>query len=143
MIVSFPVPAEVAFDYLADPANRPTWQSSLARVTDISGAVGVGQTWIDVTKPGPRPRMRTTVYERARRWAEAGEWRGVTATLTLDFADRGATCDVAVSFDLSGAGVRRLPLALLRPVAPLAVRADLRQAARLLADPLADPPAGH
>ena len=38
--VPFPVPAEVAFDYLVDPANRPQWQSSLAAVEDVAGEVG-------------------------------------------------------------------------------------------------------
>ena len=62
--VPFPVPAEVAFDYLVDPVNRPQWQSSLAAVEDVTGQVGVGQTWTDVTKPGLRPAMRTTSYDR-------------------------------------------------------------------------------
>ena len=53
--IAFPVPCEVAFDYLADPARRPEWQSSLARVEDVDGEPRVGQTWVDVTRPGLRP----------------------------------------------------------------------------------------
>ena len=81
--VPFPVPAEVAFDYLVDPANRPQWQSSLAAVEDVAGEVGVGQTWTDVTKPGLRPAMRTTSYDRPRQWSEDGTWKAVTAALDL------------------------------------------------------------
>ena len=49
-----------AFDYLVDPRHRPEWQSSLRRVSAIDGDVRVGQTWVDETKPGLKPLMRTT-----------------------------------------------------------------------------------
>ena len=64
--VRFDVPAEVAFDYLVEPANRPRWQSSLSRVEQVTGPVAVGQTWVDVTTPGLRPRMETTELDRPR-----------------------------------------------------------------------------
>ncbi len=83
--VRFAVPTEVAFDYLVDPVNRPLWQSSLSRVEDVRGEVGVGQTWVDVTVPGLRPQLETTELVRPRRWTERGTWRSVDATLTLTF----------------------------------------------------------
>ena len=118
--VAFPVPCEVAFDYLADPRNRPQWQSSLARVEAVDGEVRVGQTWTDVTKPGLRPRMQTTELDRPRRWSERGTWRGIAATLTLTFAESPTGCDVTATVSAA------LPLRL---VAPYAVRRDLRRAA--------------
>ncbi|MFC7493142.1 MULTISPECIES: SRPBCC family protein [unclassified Nocardioides] len=118
--VSFPAPREVAFDYLADPRNRPGWQSSLARVEEVVGDVGVGQTWIDVTRPGLRPRMETTELDRPRRWTERGSWRRIVVTLTLTFAETATGCDVTATI----AAPR--PLRLL---ARCAVRADLRRAA--------------
>jgi Polyketide cyclase / dehydrase and lipid transport len=121
--VAFPVPSEVAFDYLADPRNRADWQSSLARVEDVDGVPRVGQTWTDVTRPGLRPRMETTVLDRPHRWAERGTWRGITATLTLDFADTPTGCDVTASFEIAR---------LLRAPALRAVRSDLRHAASTL-----------
>jgi hypothetical protein len=121
--VAFPVPSEVAFDYLADPHNRADWQSSLARVEDVDGVPRVGQTWTDVTRPGLRPRMETTVLDRPHRWAERGTWRGITATLTLDFADTATGCDVTASFEIAR---------LLRAPALRAVRSDLRHAASTL-----------
>jgi uncharacterized protein YndB with AHSA1/START domain len=127
--VAFAVPAEVAFDYLVDPANRPAWQSSLARVSGVEGEVGVGQSWTDETKPGLKPRMRTTAYERPRRWSESGTWRFVTAELTLTFSPTGVGCEVDYRFRIRALG----PLGLAASwVSVPAVGADLRRAARLL-----------
>jgi uncharacterized protein YndB with AHSA1/START domain len=120
VVVPFPVSREVAFDYLADPANRAQWQSSLSRVEDVDGDVRVGQTWTDVTKPGLRPRMETTELDRPHRWSERGRWRGITATLTLTFAETATGCDVTATVEAP------LPIRL---VAPYAVRSDLRRAA--------------
>jgi uncharacterized protein YndB with AHSA1/START domain len=131
--VAFPVSREVAFDYLADPHNRPAWQSSLARVEDVDGDVRVGQTWVDVTTPGLRPLMETTELDRPRRWSERGTWRGFDAVLTLDFTETATGCDVAATMRVTGRGVAALPARVLSLVAPRAVRSDLRRAARVLA----------
>lgn len=130
--VRFDVPAEVAFDYLADPHRRPEWQSSLRRVEDVTGEPRVGQTWTDVTWPGLRPAMETTVLERPRVWAETGTWRFVRADLTLRFQPVGdAACEVCYSFRIHMLG----PLGLGATVVSVpAVGADLRRAARLLAE---------
>ena len=132
--IRFDAPAEVVFDYVADPANRPAWQSSLARVEDVSGPVAVGQTWLDVTRLGLRPRMRTTRLERPRVWSETGTWRGFTADLTLYVVPStdGTTCTVTASAGLRGRGWTALPARLLSLVAPLAIRADLLRAVRQL-----------
>jgi hypothetical protein len=120
VVVAFPVSCEVAFDYLADPLHRPEWQSSLARVADVDGEPRVGQTWTDVTKPGLRPRMETTELDRPRRWSERGTWHGISATLTLEFAETPTGCDVSATFDIARP---------LRAPALWAVRGDLRRAA--------------
>lgn len=129
--VRFDVPAEVAFDYLVDPHQRPEWQSSLRRVEDVSGEPRVGQTWIDVTKPGLRPAMETTVLERPRLWSETGTWRFVRADLTLRFEPlRAASCDVHFRFRIHALG----PLGLVASLGSVrAVGADLRHAARIVA----------
>jgi uncharacterized protein YndB with AHSA1/START domain len=128
--VRFGVPAEVAFDYLVDARNRPQWQSSLRRVEEVTGDPRQGETWIDVTRAGIRPRMRTDVLERPRRWSESGRWRSVRADLTLRFAAQGdAGCEVRYSFRIHAAG----PLGLVATALALpAVGADLRRAARIL-----------
>ena len=130
--VAFAVPAEVAFDYLIDPRHRPEWQSSLRRVELVDDRVAVGQRWVDVTVPGMRPRMETTVLERPHTWTEAGRWGGVEAVLTLRFTPAGEGCVVEPDFSLTGRGVARLVLPALRLLAAPAVRSDLRRAARLL-----------
>jgi hypothetical protein len=129
--VRFGVPAEIAFDYLVDPRHRAEWQSSLRRVSLIDGEVGVGQTWVDETKPGLKPLMRTTELDRPRRWSETGTWRFVRADLTLTFepVDE-SSCDVTYEFAIHALGpLGRLASSLSRP----AVAADLRRAAEVLA----------
>lgn len=129
--VRFDVPIETVFDYLVDPHHRPQWQSSLVRVEQVDGEPRVGQTWIDVTRPGLRPQMRTTELHRPQHWTEVGTWRGVSATLSLDFRAVGElACDVDCRFAIAVLGpLGRLVSALSRP----AVRADLSRAARILA----------
>jgi hypothetical protein len=140
--VSFDVPADVAFDYLVDPRNRPEWQSSLRRVEGVSdphvGEPRVGQTWVDVTGPGLRPVMRTTVLERATTWTERGTWRAIEATLTLRFAPAGRGCVVTADARVSGAGMARPLGPLLTRAAALAVPGDLRRAARILSERAAE-----
>jgi hypothetical protein len=128
--VRFTVPAEVAFDYLVDPRHRPEWQSSLRRVSDVDGEPRVGQTWVDETRPGPAPRMRTTELVRPRRWSESGRWRSARAELTLTFAEAPGGCDVDYRFRIHLLGPVGLALSGL---ATPAVGSDLRRAARILA----------
>jgi uncharacterized protein YndB with AHSA1/START domain len=128
--VTYEVPPAVAFDYLVDPHNRPEWQSSLRRVSQVDGEPRVGQTWVDETKPGIKPRMRTTELARPMRWSESGTWRFVRAELTLEFAEAPGGCTVRYRFRILGLG----PLgALASRISAPAVRADLRRAASRLA----------
>lgn len=130
--VQFPVPPEVAFDYLVDPANRPAWQSSLRSVEDIDGVPRVGQTWVDVTMPGLRPLMETTLLERPHRWTEIGTWHGIAAELTLDFAAYGTDTMVTPTFEVTGRGPAAVPAYLANKVAVFAVIPDLKRAAQIL-----------
>src|SRR4051794_34525467 len=130
--VAFAVPAEVAFDYLVDPRNRPEWQSSLRKVELVEGEPRVGQEWVDVTSAGVRPRMVTTVLDRPRTWSEKGEWRSIQATLTLRFTPTGAGCAVTADFVVTGRGIARPLGPVLTRAAVLAVPGDLRRAAGVL-----------
>lgn len=128
--VRFDAPPDVVHAYLSDPHRRPEWQSSLRRVDDVVGDGGVGTTWTDVTSVGARPRMRVTADEPGRSWTEAGEWRGVTAELRLDLHPDGAGTRVVATFDLRTPRPL-VPLGVvLRRLAPLGIRGDLRRAAR-------------
>ena len=127
--VEFGVAREVAFDYLVDPRNRPEWQSSLARVSAVDGEPRAGQTWVDETKPGLKPRMRTTELERPRLWSESGTWRFVRADLSLAFYDAPGGCTVSYRFRIHALGPAGLAASAL---SVRAVAADLRRAARIL-----------
>jgi hypothetical protein len=128
------VPLDVAFAYLVDPHHRAEWQSSLRRVEDVRPALPVvGQTWVDVTVPGLRPRMETTALVRPHSWTEVGRWHGIDAVLTLDLTPEGAGCLVAPTFRVAGSGVARPVAFVVGRVAGLAVWTDLRRAARILA----------
>lgn len=130
-MVDFDVPVEVAFDFLVDPGNRADWQSSLRRVEDVTPAEpAVGQTWTDVTAPGFRPTMETTVLEPHRTWTERGTWRAVTAELTLTFEPHGTGCQVRAEATVRGPVVGRVLTAL----APYAINSDLKRAARILSE---------
>jgi hypothetical protein len=132
--VDFDVPAEVAFDYLVEPRNRPEWQSSLRRVEVTDGVPAVGQRWVDVTAAGVRPRMETTVLDRPTRWTERGVWRGITATLTLLFAPAPTGCRVTAEFVVTGSGLAGPLGPVLTRAARAAVPGDLRRAARILSE---------
>ncbi len=132
MTIHFPVPCEVAFDYLADPRRRAEWQSSLSRVEDVDGEPRVGQTWVDVTRPGLRPAMETTELDRPHRWTEVGTWRGLSATLTLAFTETATGCDVEPTMVVRGRGLAAPLGRAVGLVAPYAVRGDLRRAASRL-----------
>jgi len=134
--VRFPVPCEVAYDYLVDPVNRPRWQSSLRAVAEVDGAAGaLGQTWVDRTVLGVHARMELIGADRPHRWVERGRWRGIEGTLSLDFAPVGDGCEVQARMDVVGRGPARALAFAARLAAPPAVRADLRRAARLLNTP--------
>ena len=128
--VEFPCDRETAFDYLVDPRRRPEWQSSLRRVSEVDGEPRIGQTWVDETRAGIKPRLRTTELDRPARWSESGTWRFVRADLTLDLADAPSGCTVDFRFRVDALG----PLGLAATAVSVpAVRADLRRAAQLLA----------
>jgi len=132
--VAFGVPADVAFDYLIDPRNRPEWQSSLRRVELLDDEVRVGQRWVDVTAPGLRPAMETTRLERPTTWTERGVWRRITADLTLTFTPAGHGCLVTAEATVTGRGVVRPLGPLVAHAAALVVPHDLERAAILLSE---------
>lgn len=132
--VPFPVPADRAFAYLADPRNRPAWQSSLRAVADVvpvdGDATAVGTTWTDVTVvPGIRPALRTVLAEPGVAWVEEGRCGPFRARLALYFSPAEAGSLVVAEFAVVGLGAGRLVTLASRP----AVAGDLRRAARLAA----------
>jgi hypothetical protein len=128
------VTAEVAFRYLADPRNRPQWQSSLLSVdVPADQEAHLGQTWSETTAVGVRPHLETTVFTPFREWAETGHWRGVTATLALHFTDVSGGCRVRATGEVAGEGPWAVPAGAAGLLASKAIAADLRKAGRVLA----------
>ena len=132
--VQYAVPVGPAFAYLADPRNRPQWQSSLRDVEMIDdGEPRVGMRWRDLTAARVVPEMVITEMEHDLLWAETGRWKGIEADLTLRFSPRGTGCLVDVGFVVRGRGLLR-PVGWVSTRAGLfAVRSGLRKAGRILA----------
>ena len=128
--VDFAAPVSEVYAYFVDPTLRPQWQSSLRRVEDVEGDGGVGTTWLDVTSFGVRPRMTTTVADPGLAWAETGTWRGIDADVRLDFHPLTAGTRVVATFELRTPRLLAPLGFVLRRLAPLGVRSDLRRAAR-------------
>ena len=129
----YDVPVPVAFAYLADPRNRPEWQSSLRSVELLDeGEPRVGMRWLDRTAVRMAPRMEITALEPDVLWAESGRWRAVEADLTLRFAPHRDGCSVDVEFEVRGRGYLRPVGWVASRAGLLAVRSDLRRAGRIL-----------
>ncbi len=133
VVVTFPQPPDLVFAYLKDPLNRPAWQASLRGVEDVVGDGDLGTTWVDVTVPGLRPRLRVTACDDPHLWVEEGVWRSVTARLEIHLrpGETGGTLLKAV-VDFTTPGVLTPVGWFLRVATPAAVRADLRKAAALI-----------
>jgi uncharacterized protein YndB with AHSA1/START domain len=133
-------PPRAVFDYLSEPRSRPEWQSSLRSVDLLTeGPTGVGTRWLDRTAVGACPvleivRMQAPDGATPGVWSEVGEWRGLRADLTLRFEPRtgSPTTLVVADADIGGALPWRPVSLVLRMLAPAAIKADLRRAARLL-----------
>jgi hypothetical protein len=132
--VSYAVTAQAAFDYLADPRNRPEWQSSLRAVELLDeGPPRVGMRWRDLTAARLVPEMVITAMEPDALWAETGTWKAFEADLMLRFSPNARGCTVEAAFGVRGRGVLR-PVGWVATRAGLyAVRSDLRRAGRILA----------
>ena len=127
------MPLHDAFTYLADPRNRPEWQSSLRRVELIDeGAPRIGFRWLDHTAVGMAPEMVITELETDVLWAESGRWRAIEADLTLRFAPHREGCSVDAEFVVRGGGYLRPVGWAASAVGLFAVRSDLRRAGRIL-----------
>jgi uncharacterized protein YndB with AHSA1/START domain len=128
-----PHPPEKVFRYLADPRNRPEWQSSLLSVKlHDRGEPHVGMTWRDNTMAGVRPVMRITELTPYRLWAEEGTWHGITATLVLHFTAITSGTRVDATGTISGEGIWTLPVRAAGRLAGPAIRHDLSRVGDVL-----------
>jgi uncharacterized protein YndB with AHSA1/START domain len=133
--VTLDLPHEPAtlFQFLAEPRNRPLWQSSLRTVTHIdAGEPHPGMHWRDVTKVGIRPQMQLTELVPYRVIAETGTWGGVDGLLTLRFVKTSQGCRLTAEGRLIGHGVFKVAAAVSGRFAPETIRKDLLRASEVL-----------
>jgi hypothetical protein len=128
------VPSEL-FRFLAEPRNRPLWQSTLRTVTEIDeGEPHPGMQWRDVTKIGLKPWMELTDLVPYRLLAETGTWHGVDGLLTMRFLKISTGTRVSAEGRLIGRGPFAVAAAVSGRWAPETIRKDLLRASQVLID---------
>ncbi len=132
--IDLPHPPADLFHFLAEPRNRPLWQSSLRTVVDVDeGEPHPGQHWRDVTKVGVRPQMQLTELTPYRVISETGTWRGVDGLLTLRFLKIQQGTRLTAEGRVIGHGLFALA-ALVSRWAPETIRKDLLRASDVLSE---------
>ncbi len=132
--LDLPQPPADLFRYLADPHNRPAWQSSLRAVDEVDpGEPHAGMQWRDVTKVGIRPHLQLTELIPYRTLSEIGTWHGVDGLLTLRFLKVGDGTRLTAEGRVIGRGPFAVAAAVARRWAPATIKADLERASANLA----------
>jgi len=133
--LDLPQPPAVLFRYLADPRNRPEWQSSLRSVTDIDpGEPHAGMQWRDITKVGIKPHMQLTELIPYRTLSEIGTWHGIDGLLTLKFLKVGDGTRLTAEGRVIGRGPFAGAAAVAGRFAPATIKADLERAGTVLGE---------
>jgi uncharacterized protein YndB with AHSA1/START domain len=133
--IDLPHPPADLFRFLAEPRNRPLWQSSLRSVAEVDeGEPHAGQHWRDVTKVGVRPAMQLTELVPYRVISETGTWRGVDGLLTLRFVKTQEGTRVTAEGRIIGHGPFALAAAVSGRFAPETIRKDLLRASEVLSE---------
>ena len=123
----------VVFRYLADPRNRPEWQSSLKAVADVdAGEPRAGMRWRDVTKVGVKPQMELTEVTPFRVLSERGTWRGVVGLLTVKFKRTSAGTRLIAQGSVTGTGVYAVAANAAGRLAAGEIKKDLERVAEIL-----------
>lgn len=131
-------PRAELFRYLADPRNRPKWQSSILSLTMTSeGEPHVGMTWREHARGFGQFEMEITECEEGRVWAERGRSERGEIEVRLTFQDgaEAGTTELELDLTLRLAGVWSALAWLAPPVMRPLMRQDLRRAAALAAAP--------
>jgi uncharacterized protein YndB with AHSA1/START domain len=123
------------FRFLAEPRNRPAWQSSLRDVTDVDpGEPHAGMQWRDVTKVGVKPHMQLTELIPYRTLSEIGTWHGVDGLLTLRFLKTNDGTRLTAEGRVIGRGPFAIAAAVASRFAPATIEADLRRASAAVSE---------
>ena len=123
--------AAAYFAVIADPRRRGEWNASVRSIEMLTdGPPGVGTRWCERTWGLGSFTIEIVEFVPERRFAEVAldDRSDLWLTLELTAIGRGHTL-VHVTAGGGMGGWRRLPQALLQPVMPALVRADLNRAA--------------
>lgn len=123
------LPREETFAYLADPRNRPEWQSSLDAIEMLDeGEPRVGMRWREAPAPHAEFEMEITELVPNERWSERGTARFGVVDVVVGFESLSSQrTRLSIAIDLRLHGPFR-PFALgARLLLPPAMRADLRR----------------
>ncbi len=133
--LELPHPPATLFRFLAEPRNRPLWQTSLRSVADVDdGEPETGMQWRDITKVGIKPWMEITELTPYRVISETGTWRGVDGLLTLRFVKTQQGTRLTAEGRLIGHGPFALAAAVSGRWAPETIRKDLLRASEALSE---------
>jgi uncharacterized protein YndB with AHSA1/START domain len=81
-------PLAKVFPYLAEPRNRPAWQSTLRRVDMLTeGPLGLGTRWREGAVGFGTSEMEIVAFEPNRIWGERARSPFGEATITLHFVE--------------------------------------------------------
>lgn len=128
-----PQPPPRLFAYLAEPRNRPEWQTSLRSVDLIDeGDPHEGMSWVETTSFGIRPHMEIAELTPYRVFTEVGEWRGIEGRLTLRFLGQRGGSRINSEVELSGSGMWRAVANTAGWMAERTIRRDLETASQNL-----------
>ena len=126
---TFDRPVKQVFAYLADPQNRPQWQSS---ITDLSleteGPPRKGTRWQEKAKGIGTVEMEIVEFKPERIWTEHGRGKTLEVRIRLDFSPEGSSTRVDVDATMRAQGMVRLLLPVARLVLPRIIRRDLARA---------------
>jgi uncharacterized protein YndB with AHSA1/START domain len=129
-------PLVTVYDYLAEPRNRPAWQSTLRWVDMLTeGPSGLGTRWREKAVGFGTSEMEIVAFEPHHVWGERARSPVGEATITLHFTEEAGdppSTRVRVEADL------RIPR-LIAPVAGFVMtrlfRNDLARVDRILRSP--------
>jgi uncharacterized protein YndB with AHSA1/START domain len=132
--VELPHPPDAVFAYLADPRNRPEWQSSLlsVRLDDVGAQPHVGMAWTETTVVGLRAAMAITELEPCRLIGESARMGGIDGTLVLRLTPRPGGCRIEAEGVMAGRGPLRYAAAAAAKLAGPVAASDLRRVGRVL-----------
>jgi len=133
---------EELFDFLADPANLPRWQTGIVSAERTSpDPVGVGSTARVVRElAGQRVAvdLEITAYEAGRRLVLESAVSGIGVEATLELAPRAAGTDLRFEMTIRAQNVFMAPI---EGMVAGAAEHDLADSLRRLQAVFADPPA--